>query len=128
MPRRRARPRQLLLEHDHTYLPHHRPLHTRTSFAHSFLEHKYPGDYEMQSDVAVRTTAMATVSFTVGLVVTLIGLCRLGFLLDFVSTPVLTGFIMAACTITILACIKVRGRRAALHALLRCVAPLPNLT
>jgi MFS superfamily sulfate permease-like transporter len=73
----------------------------------SFLKQKYPDDPDVLTDTSERTTAMATVSFCVGLVITLIGVCRLGFLLDFVSTPVLTGFIMAACSITILSSAKV---------------------
>lgn len=71
-----------------------------------YLATKFPNDEAILLDIAARTRAMAYVSFTVGLVVTIIGTCRLGFLLDFVSQPVLTGFIMAACTITILACVK----------------------
>ena len=49
---------------------------------------------------------MALISLCVGLIVSLIGILRLGFFLDYVSAPVLKGFTMAACTITILAVFK----------------------
>ena len=71
-----------------------------------FLEHKYPGDADALSDLTLRTGALAIISLSVGLIVTLIGLLRLGFLLDFVSVPVLKGFTAAACSITILSVFK----------------------
>ena len=67
---------------------------------------RYPGDSDALQDLELRTKALAVISLCVGVIVTLIGLLRLGFLLDFVSVPVLKGFTAAACTITILAVFK----------------------
>ena len=55
---------------------------------------------ELTDDIGERIQYMAAITFLVGVMSLLVGMFRLGFVLNFLSRPVLSGFMSAAACIT----------------------------
>ena len=62
----------------------------------------------LSSDPAERLGYVLVITFLVGLLCLLFGLLRLGFIVNFISKPVLNGFASAAAIITSVSVVKVR--------------------
>jgi MFS superfamily sulfate permease-like transporter len=61
----------------------------------------------LSSDPAERLGYVLVITFFVGLLCLLFGLLRLGFIVNFISKPVLSGFASAAAIITSISVVKV---------------------